>query len=177
MKKSKLLSGTLTFVTLFTLLAVTMACDNGTETARDFSITGHPKIVIHGLPSLAEPYINDFEAALYLIYHSDHSSNADVILFKNYINVIETLTIIVEDVPEYGGGKKFRITDNNNEFAMRSAFLSTKPNSANLANHILVAVVNMEVKFDLISMEKLFNNAEETIRMVGFGFQRSQCQV
>jgi hypothetical protein len=145
--------------------ATTMGCDNGTtptptpETARNIPIPGHTNIVIYGLPSLVNPYIDDFKNMIDIIYDAS-SSGEPVDRFKNYVNQIDQLKIIIENVPDYGNGFDFRTNIDRNTFAVRSDFLATKPD---LWNVLLPAIEIMNNQYGVVVLNKQFNNAKETI--------------
>jgi hypothetical protein len=131
----------------------------GPETAQSFPIEG-TDIVIYGLPSLVNPYYDNFVAAINLIYDSG-TSGSMVDTFRNYVIQAGQLIITVEDVEAYADDKKFRPISES-EFAMRSAFLSTKPD---LFTPLLSVVNGMNNIYHLVSLGKQFNNAKETIRL------------
>jgi hypothetical protein len=171
--KARLLSAGLAAATVFTLLAAIAAfagCDNDTssdagipETVQDFSVAGHPNIVIRGLPSLVQPYLDDFVDAIDAIYASYNDGYTRPEQFRNYVDAITTLTIVIEDVPEYTTGKNYRINPNDNsEFAMRYAFLATRPV---LGVELIAAIDDMNTEFSIVYVDKQFNNAKETVRL------------
>jgi hypothetical protein len=155
-EKMKLLSGTLTFATLFVLLVATMGCDNGTipETARDVKIAEHQgkNIYVNCLPSQDE--LKDKIATQVESILSYPDSTAEK--FRNYIQQ-KGMRIILEDVPEYDNGQDFRIVSDS-AFAVRVAFVAST-SVPDLYGAISLAVVYMNYAYQIVLLDKQFNNA------------------
>jgi hypothetical protein len=156
-KKTKLLSTGFVAVTIFTLIAGIMSCDNGTttETARDVKIAEHQgkNIYVNCLPSQDELKDKIATQVESILSYSEPDSYIDK--FKNYIQQ-KDIKIIIEDVSEYGNGKDYRIVSDS-AFALRVVFVSSA-SVPKLYGAIVDAVCDMNNQYHVVLLDRHFNN-------------------
>jgi hypothetical protein len=170
MKKStKMLSGTLTFATLFTLLAVTMGCDNGTNSEKDIardvtiaedSIVGY-KVIVNCKPSQDD--------ARSKITTAISSIKEDAGPEWSYILSNSPITIIVDDTLS-----NILEAKSKTSFAIKYS-IANSTNPAEVKVRIEGGIAEMDL-FVEAALNNQFNNANESIRMARFGFPRPQRQ-
>jgi hypothetical protein len=153
----RLLPALLAGAAVFVLLAAAASCDTTTsetpETYPDITIPYEGKtITVKGLASNDPARAKIIEAVNFILDYE--GINVMAARFKNYVQQVG-LIITVEDVSVYETGKNFRITDKNNEFAIRYDFVST---GTLIEDNLLSAVTDMNNIYHMVTQGCLAPN-------------------